>query len=103
MKANEILSCETEMYEEIYLDRMKKDNSKWLEMITEALHGTKSFEIHCWNEENEWIDLALKYGNLKESDWKYGKIVAGNVTKELYVRKKIAEAEKQLTENARSD
>jgi len=83
LKANEIVRCETEMYEEIYIDRTEKDNSKWLALMTKALRGAKSFEIHCWNEENEWIDLALKYGNLKESDWKYGKIIAGNVTKEF--------------------
>jgi len=83
LKANEIVRCETEMYEEIYIARTEKDNSKWLALMTKALRGAKSFEIHCWNEENEWIDLALKYGNLKESDWKYGKIIAGNVTKEF--------------------
>ena len=83
LKANEMSPCETEIYDEVYLDRTEKDNSKWLELMTEAFKGAKSFEIHCWNEENEWIEVALKYGNLKESDWKYGKIVAGNVTKEF--------------------
>ena len=43
-------SCETEMYDEVYLDRTEKNNSKWLELMTEALKGAKTFEIHCWNE-----------------------------------------------------
>ena len=82
LKANEISPCEIEMYS-VYLDRTEKDHSKWLELMTKALRGSKSFEIHCWNEENEWIDLALKYGKLKDCDWKYGKIIAGTVTQEF--------------------
>jgi len=82
LKVNEVSPCETEL-QSVYLDRSEKDNSKWVEMLTEALKDAKTFEIHCWNEENEWIEVALKYGNLKESDWKYGKLVAGNVTKEF--------------------
>lgn len=83
LKVNEMSSCETEIYDEVYFDRTEKDNSKWLELITEALKGAKSFEIHCWSEENEWIEVALRYGTLKESDWKYGKIITGQVTPEF--------------------
>ncbi len=82
LKTNEVSPCETEMHS-VYLDRTEKDNSKWLELITAALKSAKIFEIHCWNEEEEWIEVALKYGTIKESDWKYGKIVTGNVTKEF--------------------
>ncbi len=82
MKVNDITACATEMHS-VYLDRTEKDNSKWLELITEALKIAKNFEIHCWNEENDWIDVALQYGELKESDWKYGKIIKGNVTPEF--------------------
>ena len=42
-----------------------------------------SFEIHCWNEETEWIALALQYGNHKQTDWAFGKIVSGPVTPEF--------------------
>lgn len=82
MKVNEISPCETENLP-IYFDRTEKDNSKWLEMLSKALKDAETFEIHCWNEENEWIEVALKYGVLKDSEWKYGKIVTGNVTKEF--------------------
>ena len=82
LKVNEVSPCETELHS-VYLDRSEKDNSKWVEMLTEALKGAKTFEIHCWNEENEWIDLALKYGTLKDSDWKYGEIIVGTVTPEF--------------------
>lgn len=82
MKVNDITDCATEMHS-VYLDRTEKDNSKWLELITKALKTAKNFEIHCWNEENDWIDVALQYGELKESDWKYGKIMKGKVTPEF--------------------
>lgn len=82
LQVNEVSSCVTEM-QGVYFDRTEKDNSKWLELMTEALKSAKSFEIHCWMEENEWIEVALKYGTLKESDWKYGKIIAGTVTPEF--------------------
>lgn len=82
MKANNIAVCETELHP-IYLDRTEKDNAKWLGMITAALKTAQKFEIHCWNEEQEWIDLALQYGEIEESDWKYGKIISGNVTPEF--------------------
>jgi len=82
LKVNEVSSCETESYP-IFLDRTEKDNSKWLKLLKEALKTAKTFEIHCWNEEEEWIEVALKYGTMKESDWTYGKIITGAVTAEF--------------------
>ena len=70
-------------FEAVTLDRSEADNSKWVSYISAALDGAKTFEIHCWNEEAEWIELALQYGSLKEDDWQYGKIVVGAVTPEF--------------------
>ena len=70
-------------FEMVTLDRIEKDSSKWLSYITAALNGAKTFEIHCWNEESEWIELALRYGKLKEDDWHHGKIIVGDVTPEF--------------------
>ena len=70
-------------YEMVTLDRSETDNSKWLSYMTAALGGAKTFEIHCWNEETEWIELALRYGKLKDDDWRHGKIVTGDVTPEF--------------------
>ena len=67
----------------IPFDREETDNGKWKALLTEHLKMAKTFEIHCWNEETEWIELALQYGNLKESDWQYGKIIAGSITPEF--------------------
>ncbi len=67
----------------VYLDRSEKDNGKWLTYMSEALETATTFEIHCWNEEPEWIDFALRYGKLKDDDWRYGKIIVGEVTPEF--------------------
>lgn len=71
------------VFEAVTLDRSETDNSKWLSYITAALNGAKTFEIHCWNEETEAINLALRYGNLKNDDWRHGKIIIGDVTPEF--------------------
>ena len=67
----------------VTLDREEVDNSKWLSYLTDALKEAKTFEIHCWNEETDWIELALKYGRLKDDDWRHGKIITGEVTPEF--------------------
>lgn len=67
-------------FESIDFDRSEKDNTKWIELMKPYLNTAKTFEIHCWNEESEWIELVLQYGELKDDDWKYGKIVIGKVT-----------------------
>lgn len=70
-------------YEYVTLERDETNNSRWLSYITAALNDAKIFEIHCWNEEAEWIELALQYGKLKDDDWRHGKIIAGDVTPEF--------------------
>ena len=55
-------------------------DQKWKDLIREQLSSAKSFEIHCWADESVWIELALRYGQLKETDWAYGKVVTGEVT-----------------------
>ncbi len=67
----------------VELDRTEKDNGKWRAFITDALKTAAAFEVHCWNEETEWIDIALRYGKLKDTDWRYGKIIVGDVTPEF--------------------
>lgn len=67
-------------FELTIFDFSEKHNTKWIELISHYLTIAKVFEIHCWNEELEWIELALQYGKLKDDDWKYGKIIVGDVT-----------------------
>ena len=72
--------AESKLTESVYFDYTEKDNTRFLALLTYALKTAKNFEIHCWNEETEWIELALKFGKRKESDWTYGKIITGEVT-----------------------
>ena len=67
----------------IEFDHMAKTNDVWKEYMWCHLCVAKQFEIHCWINEQEWIDLALKYGQIKESKWQYGKIIVGTVTPEF--------------------
>jgi len=71
--------ADTILFESVNYDRSEHDNTKWIELITGYLNTAKTFEIHCWNEEPEWIESALRYGELKNDDWKYGKIITGNI------------------------
>ena len=70
-------------FEMVTLDKSEQDNHKWLSYVAAALNSAKTFEIHCWNEESMWIELALRYGKLKDDDWRYGKIITGDVTPEF--------------------
>ena len=36
-----------------------------------------------WNEETEWIHVALQYGELRQTNWVHGKVIAGSVTPEF--------------------
>lgn len=75
----EIPSEETE-FEMITFDNSEQDNSNWLKLMAVYLNEAEIFEIHCWNEETEWIELALQYGKIKDSNWQHGKIITGAVT-----------------------
>lgn len=74
------IPADSRLYDYVTFDGREKDNGKWLALVTDRLKTAETFEIHCWNEETEWIELALRYGALKDTDWKYGKIITGAVT-----------------------
>lgn len=64
----------------VELDGTEITNSRWVSYMSDALKTAQTFEIHCWNEETECIRLALRYGEQKDVDWQYGKIITGEVT-----------------------
>jgi len=66
--------------QQVDFDYTQKTNDEWRMLIWPHLCDAKQFEIHCWQTETEWISLALKHGDLKESNWQWGKIIAGKVT-----------------------
>ena len=67
-------------YEAIEIDLTADTNEEWKRIIEEKIRKAQYFEIHCWNNEIEEIDMALKFGRIKESFWIYGKKIQGKVT-----------------------
>lgn len=55
---------------------------EWKSIISEKLKTAEKFEIHCWEDEVCFIELALKYGSKKNCDWS-GTIIEGEVTEEF--------------------
>lgn len=51
----------------------------WRRFMGEALATATAFEIHCWNEEEAAIALALQVGRIKEAAWRGGTVIAGPV------------------------
>lgn len=67
--------------EAIEINLSSSSNEEWRAVMAEKLKGATRFEIHCWNEEQGEIKMALQYGKLKEAEWSYGKVIEGTVTK----------------------
>ena len=67
-------------YETIEIDLTADTNDEWKRIIEEKIRKAQYFEVHCWNDEIEEIDMALKFGRIKESSWIYGKKIQGRVT-----------------------
>ena len=42
-------------------------NHRWKEIMAEKLKTASTFEIYCWTEETEEINMALSFGTRKES------------------------------------
>ena len=82
MKPVELNQKATEEGRFLSLDCEQTD-SKWKGLLEQYLTTASTFEIHCWNEEADCIELALRYGELKVDDWSYGKKITGKVTPEF--------------------
>ena len=67
--------------EAIEINLSSSSNEEWRAVMAEKLKEAARFEIHCWNEEQGEIKMALQYGKLKEAEWSYGKVIEGTVTK----------------------
>lgn len=70
-------------YEYITLDGFRQDNLCWKELVKKHLPTARTFELHCWEDEEAAIALGLKFGCIKPSDWKGGVIISGEVTEEF--------------------
>ena len=73
----------TTYIEAIEIDLSSATNEEWKTIVSEKLKSAGRFEIHCWNEEEKEIEMALRYGRLKETGWSYGKVIEGKVTEKM--------------------
>lgn len=67
-------------FKSIEINTAAPTNEEWRAAVAENAKNAVTFEIHCWNEEKAETALALKYGILKETGWKYGRVISGPVT-----------------------
>ena len=61
----------------------EKNYETWQNLIRSCGNSAKTFEIHCWNEERAWIELACRYGKIIRHEWTLGKVIAGEVTEDF--------------------
>ena len=61
----------------------ENDARPWSEIIQMLCKNSSYFEIHCWEDEINEINLALQYGILKRTDWEKGSVIAGKVTSQF--------------------
>ena len=67
----------------IEIDDTSDSNEEWKKIMSVKLENASRFEIHCWKEEYEEIEMALRYGSLRETEWEFGSIIEGPVTDEF--------------------
>jgi len=83
LKPVSVQPADTSPFTMVTFDQSEPDNNNWRRLISDYLKTAQQFEIHCWNEEAEWINLALQHGTLKDDDWTHGTIITGSVTAEF--------------------
>lgn len=59
---------------------LERNNYCWKEIISGYLKNDISFDIHCWHEEAEFIEIIKKYGSVKATDWEFGVVITGKIT-----------------------
>ena len=60
------------------------DNNKWWkELFKHYVQNGKKFEIRCWDEEKESIDLISKFGTVEKSKTTKEIIISGEITNDF--------------------
>ena len=67
----------------LMIDWAASNIKPWNELILMLCEKAETFEIHCWNEEIEEINIALQYGTKKNFKWEGGTVIEGMVTDEF--------------------
>lgn len=69
--------------EPIEIDTTAPNNKEWRRLMEAHLKTATHYEIHCWNEEEREIALALRQGKMQRSKWEFGKVIAGPVNRKF--------------------
>lgn len=72
---------------------------KWRGLIRQSARSARRFEIHCWEDEEDAIALAGRYGEEKATEWAHGRVFAGAVTP-AFVRALLAQPLPRESEEA---
>lgn len=59
------------------------DKHWWNDLVRACAVNGEIFEIHCWSDEKNEIQAALKYGHKVTSSWTGGTVIRGRITKEF--------------------
>lgn len=67
----------------ILIGKSVDEKSWWTDLIRACAVIGDPFEIHCWSDENDAINLALQYGRKVPSSWHDGTVITGTITKDF--------------------
>lgn len=59
------------------------NNNWWKELFKHYVQNGKKFEIRCWDEETESIDLINKFGTVEKSKTTKEIIISGEITNDF--------------------
>lgn len=67
----------------ILVNRNKKDKGWWNDLIRACVRIGDPFEIHCWYDETNAVQQALRFGHTEPSTWHGGTVIKGTITREF--------------------
>lgn len=67
----------------ILAGRGKRDKRWWNDLVRECAQVGDPFEIHCWYDERNEIELARRFGQVVDSGWHGGMVIRGRITREF--------------------
>ena len=67
----------------ILVNRNKKDKVWWNDLIRACVRIGDPFESHCWYDETDAVQQALRFGHKEPSTWHGGTVIKGTITREF--------------------
>ena len=86
-KKHQSINCRTEIGDDkmqsIQLISRIDNNKWWKELFKHYVQNGKKFEIRCWDEEIESIELISKFGTVEKSKTTKEIIISGEITNDF--------------------